>query len=184
MEPVNPFDWHRMFLGTEPPLYFAEILFRVVLVYGFAVLLLRLMGKRGNRNLSPFQSVVIIALGSAAGDSMFYPQVPLLYAFLVIAVVVGLDRAFATAQMKSAKVNAFIEGRATIMVKDGELLDSALRRVRMRPDEFKGMLREQGIENTGKVRFAFLERSGMLGLYTFDEGQEKDGESTFPERTG
>ncbi len=41
-------------------------------------LVLRLMGKRGNRSLSPFANVVIIALGSATGDSMFYPQVPLI----------------------------------------------------------------------------------------------------------
>ncbi len=83
MDPVSPFDWHRMFLGAEPPLYFLEIIFRIAALYTFTVLAVRLMGKRGNRNLSPFQTVVIIALGSATGDTMFYPQVPLLYAFLV-----------------------------------------------------------------------------------------------------
>jgi len=114
MDPVTPFDWHRMFLGNEPPLYFLEIAFRVVLIYVFAVLALRLMGKRGNRNLSPFQTVVVIALGSAAGNTMFYPQVPLLYAMLVIVVVVALHRVFAIAQIKAKGVNTFLEGLKVI----------------------------------------------------------------------
>lgn len=183
MEPVTPFDWHRMFLGSEPPLYFLEIMFRVVLVYAFAVIALRLMGKRGNRNLSSFQKVVVIALGSAAGDTMFYPQVPLLYAFFVIAVVVGLDRALAIAQIKSQRVNSFLEGNPLVVVKDGTMLRSSLRKARVRPGELMGMLREQGIEDTGAIRYAFLERDGALGLYTFSQGEELSGESTFPVET-
>ena len=183
MQPVTPFDWHRMFLGSEPPLFFLEIGFRVVVVYAFAVLMLRLMGKRGNRNLSPFKTVVVIALGSASGDTMFYPRVPLLYAFLVIAIVVGLDRAIAIVQTKWEAFNTFIEGNPLIMVQDGAVLDSALQKARLRPDELMGMLREQGIENTGAIRYAFLERDGNLGLYQFSKEQLSSGESTFPVET-
>lgn len=169
-----------MFFGTEPPLYFLEIIFRVAAIYTFAVLAVRLMGKRGNRNLSPFQTVVIIALGSAAGDTMFYPQVPLVYAFLVIAVVVALNRFFAMAQTKAKSVNTFLEGDPLIVIKDGKLVPQALRKVRMRPDEIKGMLREQGIEDTGVIRFAFLERTGTLGVFRFSESDQRSGESTYP----
>jgi len=30
VDQVEPFNWHRMFFGNEPPLYFLEIGFRVV----------------------------------------------------------------------------------------------------------------------------------------------------------
>ncbi|MGN6376143.1 MAG: DUF421 domain-containing protein [Sphingomonas sp.] len=183
MQSVTPFDWHRMFLGNEPPLYFLEILFRVAMVYVFAVFALRLMGKRGNRKLSPFQTVVVIALGSASGDTMFYPQVPLLYAFLVILVVVGLDRLFAIAQIKSARMNTFVEGNPLMMVRDGAVLPGALRRACMRRDELMGMLREQGIKDTGVIQCAFLERDGALGIYTFSQDAQRRGESTLPVAT-
>jgi len=183
MDPVTPFDWHRMFLGNEPPLYFLEIAFRVVLIYVFAVLALRLMGKRGNRNLSPFQTVVVIALGSAAGDTMFYPQVPLLYAMLVIVVVVALHRVFAIAQIKAKGINTFLEGDPLIVIEAGVLLPESLRKARMRPDEIMGMLREQGIEDTGVVRFAFLERTGTLGIFRYSEKERRSGENTFPAET-
>ncbi|MEO5826859.1 MAG: YetF domain-containing protein [Gemmatimonadales bacterium] len=180
MDPVSPFDWHRMFVGSEPPMFFLEILFRVAAMYTFTVLAVRLMGKRGSGNLSPFESVVIIALGSAAGDTMFYPQVPLLYAFLVIAGVVALNRLFAVAQTKAESINAFLEGRPLILIKEGKLIPHALHLAQMRPDEVKGMLREQGIEDTGVVRFAFLERSGGLGVFRFSESETRSGETTFP----
>ncbi len=183
MDPVTPFDWHRMFLGEQPPLFFLEIAFRVVVIYLFAVLLLRFMGKRGNRNLSPFEYLVIIALGSATGDAMFYPQVPILYAWLVIALIVLLSRLTAVAQLRFEHVNAYMEGYPLVLVREGRVVEDALKKARLRTDEFMAMLRVEGVEDTGEVRLAFLERTGELGLYCYDEGEGQEGESTLPEKT-
>ena len=180
MDPVTPFDWHRMFLGEEPPLYFLEIAFRVVAIYLFAALLLRLMGKRGLRQLSPFEFVVVIALGSATGDAMFYPEVPILYAWVVIAMVVLLDRLFAHAQLRWRKVNTFLEGEPRPLVWEGRVLESNLQAEGLRRDEFLSLLREEGIERTDEVRFAFLERSGRIGWIRGEEGAVGTEASTFP----
>ena len=180
MAPVTPFDWHRMFLGEEPPLYFLEIAFRVVAIYLFAALLLRLMGKRGLRQLSPFEFVVVIALGSATGDAMFYPEVPILYAWVVIAMVVLLDRLFAHAQLRWRKVNTFLEGEPRPLVWEGRVLESNLHAEGLRRDEFLSLLREEGIERTDEVRFAFLERSGRIGWIRGEEGAVGTEASTFP----
>lgn len=179
MEHVTPFDWHRMFLGDEPPLYLAEILFRVVAVYAFAVYALRFMGQRGNQALSPFESVVIIALGSAAGDTMFYPQIPLLYAFTVIGLVIALERGSATAQQRWGRVNAFLEGEPMLVVRDGDLDEDVLRDAALRRDEFMALLRMQGIESVGEVRHAILERSGELSV--FRRQAPVPGRSTWPD---
>lgn len=164
------------------PLYLLEIVFRTVLVYLFAAVMLRFMGKRGNRGLSPFENVVIIALGSATGDTMFYPQVPIFYAWLVIAVVVLLDNLMAAAQLRFGHLNTFIEGDPRLMVFEGEIVDANLKQAKLRRDEFLAMLRTQEITDTGEVRYAFLERSGQLGLFRYDKGEGKTRESTYPER--
>lgn len=182
MEPVTPLDWQRMFFGNEPPLFFLEIVIRVVLIYLFAVLVLRFMGKRGNLALTPFENVVIIALGSAVGDTMFYPEVPILYAWLVVAVVVLLDNVLATAQVRFRRVNTFVEGNPRLMIREGEVLEDSLKQTRLRRDEFFAMLREQEVTNTGEVRYAFLERSGQVGLFRYGEDEKKEGESTYPDK--
>ena len=180
MDPATPFDWHRMFIGDEPILYLLEIVFRTVFIYAYAVFMLRFMGKRGQSNLSTFQNVVIVALGSATGDSMFYPSVSILYACVVITTIVGLGRILQELQTRFQPLNSFLQGKPLLMLKDGKVIEAALSEARLRTDEFYAMLRDQGIRNTGEVEFAFLERTGMLSVYKFNEEDEVDGKPTFP----
>ena len=180
MDPATPFDWHRMFIGDEPPLFFLEILFRVVVIYLFAAVVVRFMGKRGQRQLSAFEFVVVIALGSATGDAMFYPQVPILYAWLVITVVVLLSGVLAKAQLWSQRVNSFLEGTPRPLVWEGRVLEGNVRKENLRHDEFLAMLREAGISDTGELRYAFLERSGNVGYLRYEDGG-RDIDSTMPD---
>ncbi len=181
MESVTPFDWHRIFVGTEPTLFYLEIVFRVVIVYIYSVILVRSMGKRGSDTLSPLESMVIIALGSAVGDSMFYPEVPLTYAFLIVTLIVGLSRLIAWMQVKSERFNDFIDGRPLLIIQDGKLLPEAAYRARMRDDELLALLRIEGIEDTSEVRLAYYERTGRLSIYrNKDEDARPNGQTTAP----
>lgn len=180
MEPITPFDWQRIFVGVQPPLFFLEIVLRVVLVYGFAVFMLRFTGKRGQRQMTRFELVLVIALGSATGDTMFYPEVPILYAWLIITVMVGLDRLLGELQFHSKKVNTFLQGDPRLLVENGRILEESLHPEQIRRDELLGLLREQEIENTGELRYVFLEETGQLGIIRRKSGEPVSGESTFP----
>lgn len=180
MEPVTPFDWQRLFIGTEPPLYFLEIIFRVFLIYSFAVFMLRYMGKRGRRQMSPFELVLVIALGSATGDSMLYPEVPILYAWLIITVIVGLDWFLSQLQFHFWKVNVFLEGSPRMLVREGKILEDNLQKEHLRREELLTLLREQKVANTGEIEYAFLEQTGNLGIVNPDKGKAFEGESTYP----
>lgn len=178
MTEVTPFDIERLFLGTQPPLFLLEIVLRVTLIYGFAAVLLRWMGKRGRRELSPFELLVVIALGSATGDSMFYPEVPILHAWMVVAAVVALDVAMSHLQLRFGRVQRFIESTPRVVIREGKVDLTALRAERLRVDELYSMLREQGIANTGELRYALLELSGKLGFVRYPTGEARAGEST------
>jgi uncharacterized membrane protein YcaP (DUF421 family) len=180
MDPVIPLDLNRMFLGEHPPLFFVEIVVRVILIYGFSVVALRYMGKRGVRQLTPFEFIVIIALGSATGDSMFYPEVPILYAWLVIAAMVALDTLVANLQSRSKRVNAFMEGLPRLVIHEGRILEGELAAESLRVDELLSRLREKNIPNTGQIRYAFLEPSGNLGIILHEPSDQRPGRDTVP----
>jgi len=180
MDTIEPFNWYRMFIGEQPLLFFGEIIFRTVFIYAYVVLLLRFMGKRGSRNLSTFENVVVIALGSATGDSLFYPQVPILYAVLVISLIVGLSRLMQLLQVRSKAVNTFIDGYPIIMVKDGQIINSGLEKARVRKEELMGMLRGEGLHDTCSIQYAFLERSGMLSILERKDDSKFKGISLVP----
>ena len=177
-EQVTPLDLERMFVGTQPPLFVLEIVVRVLLIYGFAAVMIRLMGKRGRRELSPFELLVVIALGSATGDSMFYPDVPILHAWMVILVVVACDVGMAHLQYRYVRVQRFVESTPRLVIRDGTVDSDALGAELLRLDELYSMLREKGVSNTGEVRYGFLELSGELGLVRYPEGRGRAGHST------
>jgi len=180
MDPVIPFDWYRLFIGKEPPLYFLEIVFRVILIYTFTVFALRFVGKRGQRQMSPFELVLIIALGSATGDSMLYPEVPVFYGWLIILTVVSLNWLLSELQLRYKSINTFLEGNPQLMVRDGKIIEESLQKERLRREELMELLREQEVTNTGEVQYAFLERTGFLGLFRRAKTEQIVGESTYP----
>jgi len=183
MEPFEPLNWHRIFIGDQPLMFYLEIAFRTVFIFIYAVLLIRFMGKRGSRSLSAFENVVIIAMGSATGDSLFYPQVPLLYAMLVITLIVGCSRLTQYLQVRFQPFNTFIDGYPILMVEEGRIVESGLELGRLRREELFGMLRCEGLITTSNVKLAYLERSGQLSIIQDDGTNTYQGINIIPERT-
>jgi len=65
---MTPFDWQRMLLDSFPPMFIAEVALRAFFAFCAVFLFLKISGRRGIRQLSLFELVVILTLGSAAGD--------------------------------------------------------------------------------------------------------------------
>lgn len=64
------------------------------------LLVLRLLGRRGVRQLTLFEMAMIISLGSAAGDPMFQDDLPISYAVIVFMTVVLLYKGITWIVMK------------------------------------------------------------------------------------
>ena len=172
---VVPFDLGRMFLGDAPPLFLLEIVFRTVFLYGWLLLLLRLVRQRALAQLSIVEFGIVIALGSAAGDGLFYPEVPLLHAMLVILVVVLLQWGLANLINTSERVETFMEGRPVCLVESGRVDLQGLRRASLSTKELFERLRLAGTTQLGEVRFAFMEQGGSLSVFPYKEGEAKPG---------
>ena len=140
-DPVVPFDLTRMFFGTDPTLFYLEIVFRICAVYAYALLLIRWIGGRSIAQMSTVEFLLVIALGSAVGDAMFYPEVPLLHAFLVITGVVGINKILDLLIFRYRSVEKLIDGLTT------------------------EVMREHGYVNLGQVRKAYLESSGRFSFF-------------------
>ena len=162
---VVPLDLARMFLGDFSPLFLAEIALRTVLIFGWLLLLLRWMGKRGLAQLSPLELAIVIGLGSAAGDPMFYPEVPLAHAMLVLALVVGMQRLLAWLVIRSEVVETFVEGAPVELVRDGVMSLAALERSNLSREDLFERLRVAGVRQLGEVQRAYFEQDGNLSVF-------------------
>src|SRR5688572_25980177 len=86
------FEWNRLFYNNLPEIFILEVIFRSTVMFTILLLTLKLAGKRGVKQLSVFETVIIIALGSAAGDPMFYEDVGIIPAAMVFSVIIILYR--------------------------------------------------------------------------------------------
>lgn len=164
-DPITAFDLGRMMLGDEPPLFLLEIAFRTVVIYLYTFVLIRWVGSRSIAQLSLVEFLLVIALGSAVGDAMFYPDVPLVHCLLVITVVVLLDKALTHIVARSSRLEDVIEGRSVEVIRDGVINCEALKAHNFGHDELFEQLRLKDIEHLGQVRGAYLETNGMISVF-------------------
>lgn len=175
---VVPFDLYRMFVGEQPLLFYAEILVRTLIIYGYTLLMIRWIGGRGVAQLSMVEFALVIALGSAVGDAMFYPEVPLLAAMAVITVVVVTNKILDRVIVRSDRAKDLIDGRPIALVNDGRILSDAVAHRDLGVAEIKSMLRLAGVSNLGELHAAYLEAGG--GLSVFRRPQPRPGLSLLP----
>ena len=170
---VELFDWKRMFFGDEPPLFLLEILIRTSIIYVYTLVLLRWLGSRTIGQLSTIEFLLVIALGSAVGDAMFYPDVPLIHALAVITVVVVANKALDFVIDRSERAERLIDGRPIEAIRDGVVSREFMDGNTLSRAELFQQLREHGVEHLGQIALAYLETDGRLTV--FKAGDEKPG---------
>jgi uncharacterized membrane protein YcaP (DUF421 family) len=175
------FDLHRIFLGDSPPLVLLEILLRTTLLYLYTLLLLRFLGKRGVRQLTFFEFAIILALGSAAGDPMFYEDVPLLHGALVITIIVLVQRAIVIITEKNKTLEVIFESSPKRLIKNGVLELAALEEEKLSKDEVLSRLREEGLRHLGQVERAYLEPSGNISIWKAEPNKIRPGLTAMPD---
>lgn len=168
-EAITVFDLKRMLIGDESPLFLLEIAVRTVIIYAYTLLLLRWLGSRTVGQLSTVEFLLVIALGSAVGDAMFYPDVPLLHAMLVVTVVVGANKALDLIIARSAPAERFLDGKPREAIRDGVVMREFLDGASISRQELFQELREKGIEQLGEVRHAYIEKDGKVTVFKHAE---------------
>lgn len=163
--PVVPFDLGRMLFGTEPALFYLEIAVRTGIVYGYTLLLVRWIGSRSLAQLSIVEFLLVVALGSAVGDPLFYPEVPLLHAILAITLVVLINKLIDHVLLRSRRAQRILDGVPVEVIREARIrVDQAARR-NTAPAEIFEQLRLRGIHNLGEVEVAYIEPNGEISLF-------------------
>ena len=168
MDTIIPFEWQRMLIGDEPPLFLLEIVLRIAIIWPWTMMLLRWVGGRSLSQLSLVEFLLVIALGSAVGDSMLAPDVPLLHAMLVILTVIVLDKAVNLAIRRFDTAKKVIDGRPTEVLRNGVILSAGIQSRQLGNLELMELLRLKGVENLGSIARAYLEPSGQLSVFPLD----------------
>ena len=147
----------------------AVITARTLIIYLTLLLTMRILGKRqlGQLELSEF------ILAALAADMAAHPlqdlNTPLINGLLPVLCLFCFEIIIAGLSMKSGKFRRMLCGKPSIVIKDGRVLPSQLRKNRLTIDELTESLRSKGCTDMTEVQYAVLETDGSLSLLLYGE---------------
>ncbi|KFF01048.1 hypothetical protein IX39_10635 [Chryseobacterium formosense] len=169
------FSWKELFLGTEDWAFLLEIVLRTIIMFLTIIIGLRALGKRGVKQLSIFELVVIIGLGSAAGDPMFYKEVGIVSSIIVFIVIIILYSTITKLIGRFKKIENLLEGKAMCLIENGIFAIDNFKKENLGSDEFFAELRLKGVSHLGQIEFAIEEVSGDISVFFFEDEKVKYG---------
>ncbi len=141
------------------------IYIRSLVLVCFAVLAMRLMGKRQVGQLQPFELVVAIMIADLASTPMESLDIPLWRGIIPLAATVTLHQLFTLLSLKSQRMRAFFSGTPTVVIHQGKIDAKALERLCFNLNDLLEELRTCGILSPTDVGTAIMETSGKLSVF-------------------
>lgn len=170
----------NLFINEEGFSFLKELLIRTSIMFVAVIVVLRLSGRKGVRQLSLFEVAIILTMGSAAGDPMFQKDVPLIYGISVLFAIIILYKVFTYIASKSERFHNILEGTEMIVVKDGVFEIKHEFDNNFSQQEFFSELRNMSVEHLGQVREAIMEADGSLSVLFFEDKDVQYGLPLFP----
>lgn len=173
-------DVSKIFFEGANLSFAIEIVGRTLFMFLLILIVLRLSGRRGVRQLTLFEVAIILGLGSAAGDPMFQEDIPIIYSVIVLFAVIFLYKVITFITSRSKLVTRLMEGKEMIVVKDGMFSIEESQKSSFTQREFFAELRNHSIEHLGQVRFALLEVDGTISILRYNKEYVRYGLPLFP----
>jgi uncharacterized membrane protein YcaP (DUF421 family) len=129
------------------------------------MLAIRLMGKRQISDMQPSELVVTMVISDIASLPMQNTSQPLLSGIIPVLILVSLEIATSVVMMKSRKFRKLICGSAVVIIKDGKLLQSEMKRLRLTTEDLFAQLRQQDIFSIEDVQYCIVETNGTVSAY-------------------
>ncbi|MFZ5974059.1 MAG: DUF421 domain-containing protein [Bacillota bacterium] len=136
---------------------------RTIILFSLVVFAVRMMGKREQAQLQPFEIVIAVMLAELAGIPMADMGIPLLFGVIPILTILLIHYVISTLMLHSERARAILCGRPTIVIERGRIRMDELKRLRCNLNDLLEQLRSQqaSIES---VEYAIFEPGGSLSI--------------------
>ena len=150
------------------PLPILEKLLRPVIVYLALVLLLRLFGKRELAQLNPFDLVVLLSLSNTVQNAIIGDDNSVTGGVIGAFSLLAINWLVVRVLFRSRRMTRVLEGRAAVLVQNGQIDKRALDRESLTREELMEVIHRQGFEDLHQVRRCELEPNGTFYVEAFE----------------
>jgi uncharacterized membrane protein YcaP (DUF421 family) len=137
------------------------IIFRVSIMYLYALALVRISGKQSLGQLTTMDFVVTLIIGDLF-DDVFWAEVPIVQGMVAFTVIVLIHMLLTFASSRNIRFYRLVTSPERVMVKGGKLVAKNLQHEWMRPETLQSELRMNGEEHPRDIKEAWLEPKGKV----------------------
>lgn len=144
---------------------YITLFIKTIFLYFFIVIAYRIMGKKEVGELSIIDLIVTVLIAELAALSIEETKRSLFVSIIPITSLVLIQITLSYISMKSTTIRNFLDGRPTVIIKNGKVVFSKMAKIRYTLDDLLSQLREKGIKSIEDVDYAVLENSGTLSVF-------------------
>lgn len=148
-----------------------EIVLRTIVTVIVLFTLTKILGKRQLGELSYFEYITGITLGSIAAYVSLDSEAIWYYGVIAMMVWTAIVYGLNILSLKSKIARDLIDGKGVPLIKEGKILENNLTKEHMTVDDLLEQLREKNAFKVADVEFAVLEADGKLNVLLNKENQ-------------
>jgi len=152
----------------NPSISIFEKMLRPAIVYLFLVLLLRIFGKRELAQLNPFDLVVLLSLSNTVQNAIIGEDNSLTGGLIGASTLCAVNYLVVRFLFKHRRLERIIEGKPTVLIRNGEIQRDALQKELLTESELATMAHRQGFSKLSEIEQCTIEPDGTFSI----EGKE------------
>lgn len=149
---------------------------RTVILYVFIILSIRLMGKRQISDMQPSELVATLVISDIASLPMQNTSQPLLSGVVPVLVLVALEITVSTLMLKFRPFRKLVCGSPVVVIDDGKIMQSQMKRLRLTIEDLCAQLRQQNIFSIDDVQYCIVETNGTVSVLEKPEKRKPDSQ--------
>ncbi|HUJ96477.1 MAG TPA: YetF domain-containing protein [Terriglobales bacterium] len=146
-----------------------QVVLRTTIIYCVVLAGVRLSGKREVGQMTPFDLVLLLLISNSVQNAMTGPDTSLFGGIAAASTLLVLNYFIANLSGANRRFRKFIQGQPSLLIHDGQVIESHMAREHVSMDELERALRERGIASYHDVAVAVLEVDGTISCLKYDD---------------
>ncbi|PQZ53221.1 hypothetical protein CQZ94_21400 [Bacillus sp. MYb209] len=146
-----------------------NILFESIILILTGIIVLKLTGSKSVSQMTRAEIIIVVSIGRIIVEPVLSRKVvPSIFAAIIFSIMLLIIHFL---ELKSRKVEQFLNGNSIVIVENGEILKNNLMRAKMSEQQLFMQLREKGIQDITSLQQVTAEPNGRIGYQLTTKAQ-------------
>ncbi|MBV9304680.1 MAG: DUF421 domain-containing protein [Acidobacteriaceae bacterium] len=143
---------------------------RGIFGYCFLIFIVRIVGRRPGKQITPFEYILIFFMGGVTLTPMVGDDRSITNAIVTIMSIALTHFVIIWLKTRSRTFARIVDGPPLVLLDKGRWQTETMAKMRLTDDDVMTFARDQGLERLDQIEYAVLERNGEVSIIKKSEG--------------